>query len=358
MKNSRDLKVCYFGVCDMNYSRNKVFSDALRKKGICVIECTSKETGLTRYKSLYEKHKAIRNDYDVMIVGFPGFIISPFAKIISKKKVILDALSSRYDSDIVSRNVHKGNWFKKIKIMIVDWLAFKFADIILVETEAQKDFVSKKFRVSKSKIEVVYTGVDETYFKKDPNIKKHAEFTVIFRGRIMNEAGVPTILKAAALLRDEHINFDIIGYGWGPWIEESRELYKGLDQTKVHWSETELTFNELVERTAKAHISLGQFGNNERLERTIPHKAFEAMILGVPYITARSGGIAEALTDNESCLMISANDPGALAEAILKLKNDLVLAECVAKRAEEIYYDRFDAKAIGERLADIVYSSL
>jgi glycosyltransferase involved in cell wall biosynthesis len=342
----------------MSYSRNKVFSTALKSKGVTIIECTTDKKGFAKYTDLYRKHKEVKNTYDVMIVGFPGFVTAPFARMISKKKIILDALSSRYDSDIVSRNAHEGNWFKKLKIMLIDRLAFKSAHKILVETEAQKEFISHKFNIKKDKLEVVYTSVDETMFKKDVNIQKYQDFTVIFRGRIMNEAGVPTILKAAKILEHENINFDIIGYGWGPWIEESRELYKMFDPKKVHWDEKELPMETLIERMQKAHVSLGQFGKNERLERTIPHKAFESMVMHIPYITAHSKAVEEILKNNESCIFVEPENPNALAEAILKVKNNKVFGTLLAENAEKAFYEKCDSKAIGERLLNIVYSLL
>ncbi len=342
--------ICYFGIGDMHYSRNKVFSDALKGRGMEVIECTTKKTGLSRYYDLWKKHRALKHAYDAMIVNFPGFIIAPFARLIARKKVILDALSSRYDSDIISRNAHEGSFWKKAKILLIDWLAFKAAHLILVETESQKDFISRRFNIPKSKIAVVYTGVDETVFREDASVHKHPVFTAIFRGRIMSEAGVPVILKAAEILKDEDVHFDLVGYGWGPWIEESRRLYAKLDHAKVHWDEKEIPIDELIQRMQRAHVSLGQFGKSERLDRTIPHKAFESMLLGVPFITARSRAVGEILKDGESCVMIPENNPEALARAILELKNDPSRRQMIASSAKKAY----DALCSSQRLGDML----
>jgi glycosyltransferase involved in cell wall biosynthesis len=334
----------------MNYSRNKVFGDALKKQGVEIITCISDKKGILKYKDLYKKHAELKGGYDALIVGFPGFVIAPFARLISKKKIVLDALSSRYDSDIVSRNAHQGNWFKKIKILCIDWLAFICAHEILVESEVQKEFISKKFRISQSKIHTVYTGVDETVFKQEVDIQKNTTFTVLFRGRIMNEAGVPTILHAAKLLQDEAIRFDIIGYGWGSWIETSRKLYAQLDHTKVHWDEKALATEEIVRRTQQADISLGQFGNNERVNRTIPHKAFEAMRCGIPYITGKSEAVGEVLVDGESCVMIDPENPEQLARTILQLKEDSILRARLSDQAECSYNEHCSGEAIGKTL--------
>ena len=334
----------------MNFSRNKVFSDGLKKSGVRIVECVTTKTGFSKLIDLYKKHKKVKDTYDILIAGYPGYTAVPYARLLTRKKVILDALASRYDSEIISRNNHKGSYIKKMWILFIDWIAFAFAHLILVETHAQKEFISRKFKISEKKIIVAYTGVNEDVFKKDVSISKHEKFTALFRGRVMSEAGVQTILKAAEILKDKDANFDIIGYGSGPWLQECRDMYHRLDHNKVKWDEKELPFEEIVIRMQKAHISLGQFATSERVERTIPHKAFESMILCTPYITAQSRAVSEILEDGTACIMIDAENPQALAEAIMDLRNNESKRNMLATQAETAYWQHYSMEKIGSKL--------
>lgn len=334
----------------MGFSRNKIYSDVLRAQGVCVIECITNQKGLRKYVDLVVRHWKVRHSYDVLVVGYPGYVTTLLAKLISKKRVVFDALCSRYDSDIISRNAHQGSVFKKSLINIVDWSAFVSADCVLVETQAQKEFIVKRFGLPEYRVVVMYTSADEAVFKRNDIARKEKRFTVLFRGRIMNEAGVPTILRAAEILKEEDICFDIIGFGWGHWIEEAKNTYRTLSREKVVWIEKQLPIEELLSRMSQADISLGQFGTSERLERTVPHKAYESMLLRIPYITARARGVQEIMQDGKHCLMVPAEDPHALAKAILTLKNSTHLRESLVNNAEDLYRSMYSNDVIGAKL--------
>ena len=82
------MKICYFGIYKPEESRNKIYMNGLRQSGVEIVECRDFSRGPLKYPRLFFKHWKIRNDYDVMIVGYPGHIVTPFAKLISKKKVV------------------------------------------------------------------------------------------------------------------------------------------------------------------------------------------------------------------------------------------------------------------------------
>ena len=91
----------------------------------------------------------------------------------------------------------------------------------------------------------------------------------------------------------------------------------------------------------KCHVALGQFANHERLKRTIPHKAFEALSLKLPYITARNEGVSEILQEGKHSLMVNPADPKDLAQKILLLKEDGTLRESLAKEAYILFSTKF-----------------
>ncbi len=344
------LRVCYFGIYNPEFSRNKVYIHGLRENGVSVIECNDRSPGLLKYWRLFRKHWDIRNTYDVLIVGYPGHIITPFAKLISRKPIILDALCSLYEGIILSRDAYKGNPFRIPAIRFIDWLAYACADKILVETEKQKEYFIKSLGISHNKCTVVYTGVDDTQFFADANVKKFPTFTALFRGRIVREAGMLHVLKAAKILEEQGIKFLIIGYGWNKEMKEFDETLKQLSPKNVEHIREHISDAELRQRIQKCHISLGQFGDHERLSRTIPHKAFESLAMRLPYVTARAEGIKELLTDGKNCLLVNPADPVDLAQKIKELAGNLQLQALLAEGGYQTYLSRFTPRILGREV--------
>jgi glycosyltransferase involved in cell wall biosynthesis len=334
-------RILYFGLFDPTFSRNKVYLDGLRQNGYTVHICTDSAPRFKKYWNLFWKHWSLRKEYDVMIVGYPGYVIVPFAKLITRRPVILDALCSFHETIILSRDAYRGVPGRSLYVWLVDWCATRCADTILVESNHQRDHFEEVLGVSKAKLVTVYTGVDDEVFRYDPTAKKCSRFTVLFRGRITREAGVETVVRSAKLLEHEDIDVLIIGYGWNAEMASFRAVLDELSPKNVTHVGTVLQSNEMVSLMQSCHVSLGQFSLSERLDRTIPHKAFESMALQLPYITAQSKGVSEILTDGVSCLTVPPEDPEALAQAIRTLKQDASKAHELAHSAYQVYLERF-----------------
>jgi len=349
----KKIKVCYFGLYRLNSARNIVYIAGLRQNNVEVIECFDHSPGLIKYYKLFIKHWKIKNNYDVMITGYPGHLIVLLAKLISKKPVIFNALASLYEANIISKRKYSKYSFMAWRTWLIDWLAFKCANLILVETNKQKDYLVKKFRIKPKKFTRLFTGADDSIFYPDINVKKNDKFTVLFRGRFLPEAGVRHIIKAAKILEKKEIDFLIIG---GAGLEkETTEQIKSLNLKNLEIiSKRRLEINELRRKMLSSHVSIGQIENHERLKRTIPYKAFESLALKLPYITGNSIGIKELLEDRKNCLMVNLADPKDLAEKIIELKNNPELRKKIAENGYKLYKEKLTPKVLGKELLNII----
>ena len=301
----------------------------LRENGVEVIECNDRSRGLMKYWRLYKKHVQIKNQYDVMIVGYPSQITVWLAKLISSKKVVLDALASLYEGEIISRQSANKFSLKAFKTWLVDYIAYQCADLILVETHAQAEFFAKTFYVARNKCKRVFTGALDTVFYPDPTVQKKEKFTAVFRGQFLPEAGADIIRAAGKLLESKDTDVLFIGKGTVPPDDLRRMMLA-------------------------CHVSLGQFADHERLKRTIPHKAFESLALGLPYVTGRAGGISELLTDRENCLMTKLGDAQDLADKILDIKNNPALAEKIAAVGLALYREKLTPKVLAGEILNVI----
>jgi len=164
------------------------------------------------------------------------------------------------------------------------------------------------------------------------------------------EAGVSHIIKAAKILEHKGINFLILGHGWLEKEIKSEISLLGLSNLQL--IDQYVTDDELRDNMLSAHVSLGQFEKHERLSRTIPHKAFESLALGLPYITARFEGVEEILVSGENCLFVGPANPADLADQILLLKNDTALREKIARNGYELYKEKFTPEVLAQELLE------
>lgn len=345
------MRICYFGTYNPEEGRNKIYMTGLRRLGVTIVECRTDKKGLAKYFDLIKKHSKIKNDYDALVVGYPGHALVPLAGLISRKKVIFDALCTMYEGVIISRKQFSEWSLNSMYIKMIDWLAVKFSDFVLVETEHQKDFFEKRFGKSRKYI-VVYTGSDDSIFHTDDGIRKRDEFTAVFRGKFLPEAGVAHIIDSAKILEKSGIRFIVLGSGY--LEKEIRAHIASSGASNIELVSRFLSYDEMREIMLSAHVSLGQFEDHPRLSRTIPHKCFETLALGLPYVTARTIGVLEILSDGESAIFVSPADPADLAEKISKLKNDPELAKRIGEAGYRIYKQKFTPEALAKQIIALV----
>ena len=293
----------------------------------------------------------IKNKYEAMIVGYPGHIMAPFAKIISRKIVIADLLGSFKDAQIHS---HNSGAFRRLKDSIIDWMAVKFSDTVLLESEAQRDFFIKRYGNLK-KFKVLYTGVEESVFCQNGISRKEGSSKIIlFRGRLTPESGIFHILKSAELLKErKDIIFRIVGFHY-QLGQQVKDIIKEKKLANVELVYDYLSDNALFEKMKDASISLGQFESSPRLDRTIPHKVFESMIMKIPLITAHSPAVGELLKDGEDCIFVRRADPAHLAEKISFLADNPEIRKKLADNARFVYDKKCSTEVLTAKLFDII----
>src|SRR3989338_8147856 len=199
---------------------------------------------------------------------------------------------------------------------LIDWVAFNSAHLTLLDTDARKKYVMRKFFIPEKKLARLWSGVDNTIFVYNQAIQKLPVFTVLFRGALMNEAGIEYLIQAANLLKNEPINFRIIGSGVNAPL-----LTKMLTELKlknVEWISERLSWEDLIKKTQECHISIGQLSDHWRQNLHITFKTIESMALKIPYVmTNNSYGMLEFLKDNETCFLINPEDSPNLTQKIL-----------------------------------------
>ncbi len=84
-----------------------------------------------------------------------------------------------------------------------------------------------------------------------------------------------------------------------------------------------------------------------------PHVILEAMMIGLPVLATRVGGIPEIVTSEHNGLLVDPNDADLLAEGITRLMRDGNLREKLVANGRETA-GRFSWRRLGDRMADIL----
>ncbi len=343
------MKVLYFGSYDPNYTRNAVLINGLRQNGVDVIECGDNSPGVRKFINLFLKHWRLKNKYDVMVVGFLGQQMAPFAKLISRKPIIFDAFLSLYDSNVFDRKTVKKGSIRAFYYWILDWLSMRLADVILFDTEQHIKYASEEFRINRNKFRRIWIGARNDVFYPMSKLNSE-EFLIIFHGSFIPLQGIEYILKAAKICEKDGVNFLIIGDGQEKkkMIELSSEL--GLKNVEFIGF---MSQEWIREKIAQADVCLGIFGDTQKTQRVIPNKVYECLAMRKPVITADTSAIRELFGDDDMMLVKTA-DSESLAAAILHLKKNPEQMSKLAFNGYDKFKNNASPRVLGSKLKDII----
>lgn len=344
-----DIKtICYFGIYKADYGRNRVLLRGLKENGIKILECNSHLFGVRKYLDLIRKHWKIRGDYDLMLVAFPGYQAVILAKLLTGKPIIFDSFFSIYNAAVEDRKTSSAFSFRGIYCWLLDWFSCALADKILLDANANIDYFVKNFGINRDKFIRVFVGTDPNIFYPRET-KKDNKFLVHFHGHFIPLQGAGYIIKAANILRNEEIQFQIIGKGQE--YGTIREIAKDLDLKNIIWIDS-VPYEDLPKYISRADVCLGGFGDTEKSKIVSMNKLFEYMACGKPIITGDSLAVRELLVENETAVFCERANAEDLARKILILKNDSILREKLGRNVRIEFENKYTPKIIVSKLLE------
>src|SRR3989344_9363665 len=355
------MRVLYFGIYNPSYARNWVIINGLRKNGIEVIELFEKPSKSSLFR-LAIRYLLLKEKFDLVIVGFPGQEIMFLAKMIIRKPIIFDAFTSHYGGYILDRKRSSPTSLMARYYRFLDTWSCKFADVILLDTQAHIDFFIREFGLPASKFRRIWIGANDDNFKpvnRQDLFKQvlpvNDKFKVIFFGTYVPLQGVEYIIRAAKLLEHEK---DIVFYFFGKGQDKPKcvKLTEELGLKNIEFTDM-IKSEELRSKIASADVVLGLFGNTPKTPLVIPNKVYEATAMRKPVITSDTHAIRELFTEDDMFLVNAAN-PNAIAQAIIKLKNDPSLRMRLAERGYMKFINNASSTILGAQLKLIVEQCL
>ncbi len=224
---------------------------------------------------------------------------------------------------------------------------FKLAKKILKDAQAiiaNSNFTASllaEFNADKNKIEIIYPcpNLIGRELPHKLQIEKQNERIILTVGRLVKRKGIDVLIKAFAdLLKDDDgqlnkVNLKIIGNGpERAFLERlSREL--GLNERVTFLGK--ISDDELASWLSRSYIFA-------LTPRVLPGDVegfgtvyLEASLFGVPSIVSKSGGVAEAVLDNETGLLVKPGNTEEIKNALKKLLFDENLREQFGRAAQK-----------------------
>ena len=191
---------------------------------------------------------------------------------------------------------------------------------------------------------VIYGGVDLDRYRMRPDLEHDG--SVVFLGRVLPHKGIHFLIEGLPAGVPLHV---IGAAGDTAYLERLRGLAAGKD-VRFHGA---LSDDQVLELLGRAMVlahptpvdAAGSAGVNELFGLAL----VEAMARGCPVVASRVASLPEIVEDNVSGYLVPANDPGAVANGIAKLREDPATWRRMALAARARVEQRFTWPAVVER---------
>ena len=351
-------KILYIAGREASYSRTHNMIRALEANGYTLKTILPPDRSFKHYPKLIAEMWRWRKWPDLVIVGFYGQLLMPFVWLFTRfprKPILYDVYISTYDTMVHDRGKAKPRSLKAFLYWLSDTISMHMADRIILETQDHIYDYCKKFKLDPDKFERIFLAVDDSLIHPKPAQNKNGEFLVHFHGEYAPFHGVQYIIRAAHKLKDQGVKFQIIGTGIT--YERDRRLAEELGVDNITFIDR-VKYEELADYMSRADVCLGIFGENPRTLRVLTNKVVESLAVARPLISAKNEPVQELVKDGESALLIERANPDALADAILKLKQDAELRKKIAENGYRVFQRCCTQKVFRNRLKRIIEDML
>jgi glycosyltransferase involved in cell wall biosynthesis len=332
---------------------NTLFVRGLEENGVTVTVIKEEARGLSKYWRSMHALWLVRGSSDAFCVGYLSHRLVPCAYLIARltgKKIYFNAGHSTYDQ-VALDQVARQSWWIHVRAWILDYLSFHLCDLAFVESNAQRAYLHKLFYVCVSKLSAISYGADDSILYRTPADKLHdpSVMTVLWRGAMLPFVDTPVAFEAMRLLRDDP-GIRFVVRGGGPIQPLMRTYVKENSLSNVEFTDHHFTDEELRELMVSADVMFGIYGSTSRGDCTIPNRMYEAIMLGIPFVTVRTQAVAELMTEGEHCLFVRPHDSRGLADKIVLLKNDPALRARLSANLHRLYEEKLTSRHLGESI--------
>jgi glycosyltransferase involved in cell wall biosynthesis len=199
---------------------------------------------------------------------------------------------------------------------------------------------------SQTPIRVVYHGIDLTFFEPADVPRQEGKCPVVISvGRFCEKKGLPYLIQACALLKEQNRRFQCRIIGYGELRDQLSVLITQLGLEDCVSLEGPFTQDQILEvyRTADAFVLPCLVTDNGDRDG-IPNVLLEAMSMGIPVISTGISGIGELIRHTINGLLVPERDAESIALSIGMLLDYPKLAARLAESGRERVMRQFELR--------------
>jgi glycosyltransferase involved in cell wall biosynthesis len=249
------------------------------------------------------------------------FAVDAAAALPFHKKLGIPMIVSLHDYDVTSSDAVLGRFAAgRVYLRRKSELYRRASVFVCVSDYIRGKAVERGF--PEAKLRTHFIGVDLDAFRPDPAVPR--EPIVLFVGRLVEKKGCTHLIRAMAMIQDQHPEAQLIMVGDGTLRDELRgQAEASVRRFTFAGAQPSSAVRALMQRASvlAAPSIVAATGDAEGL----PIVICEAQAMALPVAGFRGPGVSEAVVEKETALLADSRDERGLAAAISALLSDSAL---------------------------------
>ena len=288
----------------------------------------------------------MKKDFDVIFVyqlspvlmAIPAYVAKWFGRTKKIGLYCLDLWPESLTGMGISRSSAFYRFMKFVSIRI-----YKGVGTIGLSSRLFEKYFTEELGIRKGRFIHIPQFADELFSNIGSGAGDSGKETVdyVFAGNIGKMQSVETVIKAAALTKDDRIRWHIVGDGFA--LEDCRKLCDSLgvsDRVKFYGR---LPVEEMPRFYDMADAMIVTLADNDTISYTLPGKIQSYMAAGKPVIASANGETGYVIEDSKCGMCAPAEDEKAFAEVADKMAA-ATERSLMGERSRKYYNEHFTKK--------------
>ncbi len=194
----------------------------------------------------------------------------------------------------------------------------------------------RQLGIDEAKIRVIHNGITDPV-SRNPTPHGAAVFRIGIVGQVGAWKGHDDLLDAFAVVHQKHASSELHVFGKGDATYRGELERKSIGLGIANW----VKWHEFVQDRQDIYPNLDLCVVPSRSQDPLPTSAIEAGFAGLPVIATRRGGLPEIVEHETNGLLVEAQRPAEIADALCRLINDPQLRQRLAINARRSATERF-----------------
>ncbi len=345
---------------EQSYARNEVLLRAFRQFGTVDVIAPETQAASLLVSSVRVAAAAVSRlltqSYDLVFVGFYGYLILRLLGKLVRPPVLFDAFVSNYDTLCFDRKRFAPNSLAGKSAFWLDQSTCRLADHVLLDTPLHVAYFVRTFDLPVAHFTAIPVGCSEAIYYPRSKPATDEKTLVLSYTTFLPLHGIETVLHAAAELQARPIHFRLLGAG--PLLPAMQQLATRLGLHNITFAPPVPPIT-LAAEIAAADICLGgHFGDSEKAGRVVPGKIYQMLAMAKPVIAADAPANRALLHHGQEAILVPPTDPHALANAIVTLHQEPALRASLAEQGHRLYQATCSETVIKAQVRQVVTQSL